>query len=292
MKISIVGAGSIGLLYGYYLADKHEVTYYIRNEKQIDVINELGIALTNNIQTKRVKADYIKNYKKHDLLILALKQTELKSFINENLAILKQQPILFLQNGLNHLEYINNYKLEAIIGIVEHGAVKKGNNEVSHLGQGSTKIANYSQNTYQLEEIISNLNDKTLNFIYYKDWKEISYEKLIVNAVINPLTALFDVPNGEIINNQELNILSQNICKEASEILKLDFDEQWENIKRVSTLTSQNTSSMRSDLAANRKTEIDAIVGYLLMKSNLNSPYLNFIFNSIKYLERRGEKDA
>lgn len=293
VKISIIGAGSLGLLYGYYLADNHEITYYIKNEQQINEINKYGISLTtDDLVIKKVKADKIKNFKAQDLIIVALKQTEIEWFINENRSSLNKQPILFLQNGLSHIEYIKKFNLEALIGIVEHGAIKVGHQQVSHLGVGVTKVASYSLLTNELKEVVNKLNDKTLNFVYHKDWKEISYEKLIINAVINPLTAIYDVPNGEILANLELKNLSEKICREAAEILELDFVEQWENVKRVCSLTSENTSSMRADIIAKRETEIEAIVGYLLAKSNINSPYLDYIYKRIKLIERRGDKDA
>lgn len=291
MKISIVGAGSLGLLYGYYLADKHEVTYYLRNEAQIDEINTYGLSLTGNSIIKYVNAKKITDYKSNDLLIVALKQTEVRKFIHGNQSSLKKQLIIFLQNGLGHIKYIQEYDLEAIIAIVEHGALKVGHQKVSHLGQGVTKIAPYFTLTNESAKKIENLNHQTLNFSYYDDWKVISYEKLVVNAVINPLTALFDVSNGEILSNSYLKELGKMLCKETSVILKLDFTEQWENVKRICSLTSKNTSSMRADILSNQKTEIEAIIGYLRKQTGINYPYLDFVYKSIKALEERGIKD-
>lgn len=289
MKIAIVGAGSLGLLYGYYLADQHEVTYYIRNEAQINEINEHGISLTGNSINRHVKAKKITDYQASDLLIIALKQTQVPEFIYKNKSILKKEQIIFLQNGLGHIKYIKELELEAIISSVEHGALKIGYQEVSHLGKGVTKIAPYCKLTKELEEKIKKINDKNLNFNCHNDWKEISYEKLIVNAVINPLTALFNVSNGEILSNSYLKELAKLLCKEAAEILKLEFTEQWKNVKRVCSLTSENTSSMRADILSNQETEIDAIIGYLLKEAEVNFPYLDFVYKSIKALEKRGE---
>lgn len=291
MKISIVGAGSLGLLFGYYLADEHEVTYYIRNESQIDEMNSYGISLTGSSIIKQVKAKRITDYDSSDLLILALKQTQVPKFIQDNRSILKNQLMIFLQNGLEHIKYIEEYDLEAIIAVVEHGAQKVGHQNVNHLGKGVTKISPYDKLMKESTKKIEELKHETLNFIYFDDWKVISYEKLVVNAVINPLTALFNVSNGEVINNSHLKALGKILCKETSEILKLDFNEQWDNVKRVCSLTRKNTSSMRSDILSNQETEINAIIGYLLKQTGINYPYLEFVYQSIKALEERGAED-
>lgn len=291
MKISIIGAGSLGLLYGYYLADNHEITYYIRNKQQISKLNEHGVRLTGSSKSKKVKAEIIDEYKTSDLIIIALKQTEVSSFIKKHQSILKNKPILFLQNGLGHIEYIKKYNLEAIIAIVEHGAFKKGYYEVSHLGKGSTKIAPYSKLADHSKEKVNKLNHPVLNFINYSDWKQISYEKLVINAVINPLTAIFDIPNGELLKNSHLKSISESLCKEASEILAIDHNLQWQNIIRICTVTSENTSSMRADILSNKQTEIESIVGYLLKQTQFNYPFLEFVYKGVKALEERGVKD-
>ena len=291
LKISIIGAGSVGLLYGYYLADNHEITYYIRNKEQMKKINKLGINIKGISNNKSVKVEQIENYQKSDLMIIALKQPDLIKLLKTQPLFFKQQPVLFLQNGLGHLEYIDKLNIDAIIATVEHGSYKEDHHIVSHLGKGITKIAIYSKQTRQLKQIIDNLQHKSLNFIYYQNWKDITYEKLVVNSVINPLTALFDVPNGELLKNKELKKLSKLLCRESSSILILEFQSQWENIKRVCTQTSQNTSSMRADIINQRETEIEAIVGYLIKKTDYNAPHLNFIYTSIKALEERGSRN-
>ena len=290
LKISIIGAGSVGLLYGYYLADNHEITYYVRNKDQMKELKKLGVTIKGTSINKFVKIEQIENYQKSDLMIIALKQPDLMRLLKIKPFLFKLQPVLFMQNGLSHLEYIEKLNIDAIVATVEHGSYKVNHHMVSHLGKGVTKIAIYSKKTRQLEEIIDNLKHESLNFIYYQNWKDISYEKLVINSVINPLTALFDVPNGDLLENKELRKLSKLLCWESSIILNSDFQSQWENIKRVCTQTSKNTSSMRADIINQRETEIEAIVGYLIKQTDYNAPHLNFVYTSIKALEKRGSK--
>src|SRR5699024_11163097 len=107
MKIGIVGAGSIGLLFGFYLSEEHEVTYYLRNKKKINKINIEGISLKGNPVNKKVEVKRITHLISNDILIIVLKQTHIPKFIEQNQFILKNHLHMFIQNGLEHINFIN-----------------------------------------------------------------------------------------------------------------------------------------------------------------------------------------
>src|SRR5699024_3552546 len=241
MKIGIVGAGSIGLLFGFYLSEEHEVTYYLRNKKQIDKINIEGISLKGNPVNKKVEAKRITDLVSSDILIIALKQTHIPEFIEQN-----------------------------------------------HFIHDVIKISPYQSITNESINKMNQLKNSKLNFILFDDWKTISYEKLVINGVINPLTAIFNVSNGELIINIHLKKLAKELCQEISIILNLEYERQWENVKRICNLTSKNTSSMRADILTNKPTEIEAIIGYLLKQTHVNYPYLQFVYQGVKAMEKRG----
>jgi len=119
--------------------------------------------------------------------------------------------------------------------------------------------------------------------------------KLVVNAVINPLTALMGCRNGEIFTHMASRRIVQRICSEASaayacELKSLthatlerigDEDNQGQvpvgrlpraleqtalekECLRVAEKTKGNISSMLSDVRQGKSTEIDFINGYLL----------------------------
>lgn len=106
-------------------------------------------------------------------------------------------------------------------------------------------------------------------------------EKLVVNAVINPLTVLFNCKNGILFSDWEWGIDARSIAdylvSEAEEvILSLpEFQDASESerkqfsvkalLKRVEDVaqkTAENTSSMLQDVQAGRKTEVRYINGY------------------------------
>ncbi|EKF74233.1 2-dehydropantoate 2-reductase [Alcanivorax hongdengensis A-11-3] len=103
------------------------------------------------------------------------------------------------------------------------------------------------------------------------DLRHRQWQKLVVNAVINPLTALHDVDNGALLNNPALLAQANALCREADALLTR-LDPHWPanslpNVLAVARATAGNTSSMRADRQRGNRTEIDAINGYLLRQA-------------------------
>src|SRR5690625_2134452 len=201
----------------------------------------------------------------------------------------RQTPLLFLQNGMGHLEHLQGIDNDLYVGIVEHGALMKSDNHVIHTGQGTIKIATYASDSEVLTSLVVQINQPAVPFEGALDCKELLTNKLIVNAVINPLTTLFDVPNKEILNNTYIYYLVEKLCYEAAMILNLDYRIQLEKVKEIAKQTGENISSMLTDIRMGRQTEIDAISGYLIENSNDETPYTTFVYNSVKALEVKKE---
>ena len=95
------------------------------------------------------------------------------------------------------------------------------------------------------------------------------WKKTIVNAGINPLGALLQIPNGMIINNEYTLKLQQTLVREAVKVanaagIRFDVDEMVELTKNVCERTFQNLCSMLQDIKAGRRTEIDNINGIFI----------------------------
>ncbi|WP_254610456.1 ketopantoate reductase C-terminal domain-containing protein [Bacillus amyloliquefaciens] len=82
----------------------------------------------------------------------------------------------------------------------------------------------------------------------------------------------------------------RNVFEEAEAILGLvDKEEAWNRVCEVCGLTEKNHSSMLVDIMAGRRTEADAIIGYLVKEAEnrgLPTVHLPFLHRSIKALER------
>ena len=285
MNIGIIGGGAIGLLISSYLASRHRTTIYVRREQQKNKLNREGILHDSSSKPVKVRALLGTELKKEDCYIVCVKQAHIPTIIPMLAMIDAQTPVVFLQNGMGHLDLITT-KQPILVGVVDHGALKINDHTVTHKGKGTIRLAAYAKAEKQLKGLVDAFHQPNFPVYIEKEWSQLLAGKLIVNTVINPVTAVFDIKNGEILHNRYIHTLAKSLCEEAALILELDFRDQWKYIQQVAEKTAQNTSSMLKDLREHRKTELEAITGYLIGKNKHHSiPNTLFIYNSVKALE-------
>lgn len=292
MNIGVIGGGSIGLLISSYFSLKHTVTVYVRREQQRDKLNDKGIICVNTRKAHYVKSFLVDEIKDEDCLFICVKQAHIPAII----PILSREkvstPVIFLQNGMGHVDLLAAVHQPVLLGVVDHGALKQDDRTVKHTGKGNISIAAFSTNEKLLRKLVIGLNQSNFPVYMASDWSRLLTDKLIINAVINPITALFNMKNGEIINNQYIKGLARILCEEAALVLELNVEEQWDRVQRIASNTKQNTSSMLMDLKKRRMTELEAITGYLIRKNRKHTiPYTLFIYNGIKALEMEKKRD-
>jgi 2-dehydropantoate 2-reductase len=93
--------------------------------------------------------------------------------------------------------------------------------------------------------------------------------KLVINAAINPLTALLDIPNGELLNRPSAREVAAALAREAASVavakgISLPFPDPVAATETVAHRTASNKSSMLQDVKRGSPTEIDAICGAIV----------------------------
>lgn len=334
MRVLIIGAGAMGFLLGSIITrDKGHVTYLTRTSFQADILNKSGIIveskagqpIAQEVQAfpfteQGTFATYGVYSKQHfdsfDCVIVTIKQHHLDlvlPWIDQHIG--KKLPLLFLMNGLGHQEKIKN-NLEhkhTYYGMTQMGAMKTTENTIQEKGKGITKIGRIPESQRDTQAEITSQQDHHPGIIslintfrnqhFEIDWSgtiEIDmWKKCIVNACINPLTALFRVENGALVKNHRLHHLMYKLYQEMTELITVLKPKQkdaillkhnlWLEIEQICTKTADNHSSMLQDIKHNRQTEIDAITGYLLTQAKLCGilmPYHQFLFESIHAIEQ------
>ncbi len=261
LKIGIVGPGAIGMLFGAYLSEQgHSVTFYVKkNENKQLYIHTLDRG-TREIDCKMT--DEIEVLRNMDLVIIAVKYHHLSS-VKEALDCLpKELPLLFIQNGLLHLTYIELLKQETILlGSVLHGAAKENTFTVSHTGKGVTTIGQWKGNWLLLEEFLKS-GTSSFPLQLTSHIEHILFKKALLNCLINPLTAIARVPNGELLHNPSYHTIMKNIYKELlAAFPEWQSDLPWFEVEELCRNTASNRSSMLKDLENGRFMELDTIVG-------------------------------
>ncbi|MBX0356549.1 ketopantoate reductase family protein [Halobacillus sp. Nhm2S1] len=285
MKIGIIGAGSIGLLAGAYLGKNHEVHMFVKKEEQREILEAQGIICEQFTEAVPVHAHLVTQMSEgYDLWMVTIKQHAMDDFLDQ--ALPGDAPFLFLQNGMGHLEKLSQTRLISCVGVIEHGALAKGQNVVDHRGRGNIQMAVYKKmDPIQGQALSKELHTAHFPVVFKEQYEPMLKSKLIINTVINPLTALFYQPNRSILTNPSINELARFLCEEACSVLGLSFSDEWERVKKVAEATGENHSSMMKDITENRLTEVDSISGYILKHGKCPLPYHHFVLHAIHALE-------
>lgn len=292
MKIGIIGAGAIGMLFGGYLAEAHhDITFYTRNrqvkhlyiEKEQQIPKPINCTIVHDIQPLLSM----------DLIIIAVKYHHLEPLKVVLDSLPKQIPLLFLQNGLLHISFTTSLKQETIlIGSVLHGASKVNATTVRHLGVGPTSIGVYKGNYVVADELVQS-SSAAFPFIKTDHIEETLFKKALLNCLINPLTTIATVENGVLLTNSSYSTIQKSIFKE----LMLAFEEWngqllWEDVVTLCQKTANNRSSMLTDYENGRLMEVDTIVGAVIqaaLKRDRELPVLNTLYLLLKEMNRVGE---
>jgi 2-dehydropantoate 2-reductase len=215
-----------------------------------------------------------------DILWLAVKSYQVEQALCDARPWLTETSKVFLmQNGMGHLETAQRVLAETVpasslyIVINTHGALLDRETEpvtITHTGKGTLKIGgNYlATNRSEPVDLANTLSDK-LNPVWVENIEQALWAKLGINAVINPLTALHQCRNGDLIASPGLLSEVKILVAELNTFYKTIGYEQLaesfsEHCLAVIKATASNYSSMMMDKKLGRPLELDAITGYLL----------------------------
>jgi 2-dehydropantoate 2-reductase len=273
MNIGIIGAGSIGLLFASYLSSVFNVTLYTRTLEQAEEIQKNGLLLKKRNQIIKIKVKALPFSKwegADEFTFIAVKQHQLEMILRKLTELsIKPKNLFFLQNGMGHIAMLEKISADNIfIGTVEHGALKMNPFTVSHNGEGMTKVAVFRGDHRKLQSFVSAAPSE-FPIEIHSDYYQMLINKLIVNATINPLTAILEVKNGTLLENEFYFLALKHLFAEIIYILDIDDRVQhFEQIVLVCKNTAENHSSMLKDLDAKRRTEVEPILGFLLKEAN------------------------
>ncbi|WP_077066453.1 ketopantoate reductase family protein [Catenovulum maritimum] len=230
---------------------------------------------------------------KIDFLILPIKAYQVENTLKQ----LKNQlepnaTLVLLHNGMGTEEIVNELLPNArvILATTTHGAYKPQLNQVNQTGLGETYFGSTTEQTanQKLNELINAWQPA----YWSQDISQKLWLKLAINTAINPLTAIYQVKNGELLKadwrNQLIDIAYEINQAALAKSIHLTQNDILEQILTVADKTKDNFSSMNRDVFYKRKTEIDFINGYLLniaAENQLQLPTIETLYNKVKALE-------
>ncbi|MFO7796847.1 MAG: ketopantoate reductase family protein [Promethearchaeati archaeon] len=297
ITIGVIGAGSIGSLFGGYLAsissDEYEINvFFFGREAHINAINENGLLIqtkTDNIRIKNIigytnPKDFLRINEniRFNFIFLTTKAYDISSALIEYKELISLTDwLIILQNGIGNEEIAKDLILDSKIirAITSHGALLTESGTVKHTGEGFTKIGfpfkktikkDQKEQGYNPLELLKSLfSNAGIKIEIEDDIIRNCWEKVFVNIGINAVGALTRLRNGELLERKELKKLMREGINEAIMIARLkkikltdkDFVKLCFNVAKK---TKNNINSMLQDIMKGKRTEIDFMNGRIL----------------------------
>lgn len=280
--ISILGAGAIGQLLAHKLTDASlECQLIVSDSDKYASPDWQFRDLDQTVSSKHLQTTSLQDTSPLELVLVCVKAPQLSDALESIKHRLHDQSQLVLfQNGMGHEKATSQYVAEHNIFFASntHGAYRESAQKLVYAGAGKIVVGALQQQS--APEWFSQLQSSTtLPFEWSDDIQPILWRKLLINAVVNPLTAIHRCKNGDLLKEEHKPQLLAliNESRQFAQAMGFDFADDLKTIiLDVIEQTADNYSSMYQDVMAEQVTEIDAINGYLLdqmQASNFHAPH-------------------
>ncbi|HBY84306.1 MAG TPA: 2-dehydropantoate 2-reductase [Colwellia sp.] len=303
-NIVVVGQGAMGLLWYHHLSqvnnsnnaldnanEKMSISLLASNQRSLSENEQKAAKYKFTAYQQQQAKTFPLTYSKAvdiaaaDIIILCLKSFNIASAIKK---IARNIPphclIILAHNGMGTLEDVLSLlpcQQVILAMLTTHGCLRHAPLAITHTGLGQSDIGLLSGELSSAvqQELSRRLNDALPRVSFHQDIVQKQWLKLAINCVINPITAVNNIENGDVNNpcfSKQINqLLTEIINVSKAESINLVLNNLEVIVREVAKATAKNSSSMRSDVLAGRSTEIDYINGYIhsvAKKHNIATP--------------------
>lgn len=293
--LHVMGAGSLGLLWAARLAAAgHQVRLIVRDAQALERWEAAGSSViferdgrSQRIALKAQLPATAGQPIQH--LILATKAYAAEAALKSVAARLQPgASVVMLQNGMGSQQAATQAlpAQQVLYASVTDGAWMPAAQHVIWAGQGTTQIG--SPSGAGCPQWLERIDRQVIDWQWQPQIMTTLWEKLAINCAINPYTALHDCLNGQVPDRagaQLAALITELKALLASQLPDYDPTELGDRIQQIILRTAANSSSMRQDIQARRRTEISYITGFACQaarRSALNTPVLDELHEALK----------
>jgi 2-dehydropantoate 2-reductase len=313
----VLGSGAIGSLWATKFLEKsipcvllHRCSGEDNKQSQQRLEKQLTLVkLDNSKHVFPIQSLPISAPGKIQKLLICTKSYQCVTAISPLIPYIEQgATVVLLQNGMGQQQQVADLLpgCTVILATTTQGALLSSPLSVTHSGDGNALFGvddaltdsnsqRQSANMYLDNGINKYVYDDLLSIgmQFKQSIRSILWQKLTINCAINPLTAIHNCRNGELLTTPYYYTHLQQICHEIDQVSNAlfycsDIKSSLALARQVAKGTANNFSSMQQDITNNRKTEIDFINGYLQQQAvglQLKLPVNLQLIKDIKSLE-------
>ena len=205
-----------------------------------------------------------------------------------------------MQNGMGQVDELDEKVFSKVqerpsyvLGIISYGLYLRDAFSAVHAGRGTIALGalrrlrppfdsarRWTDSTAYLLGMLTKAESLGCACFDYQELSQLQLEKLVVNCVLNPVTALLDIQNGQMLDSAALGDLYRELIAEISAVIlklpavqgdtdacaRFSIERLTKRFITVTRTNASNSSSMREDVRNLKETEIDYINGYIVRK--------------------------
>lgn len=301
MRICMIGAGSMGSLYGALLARSgNEIAFIDRWQSHVDAIRRHGLRLDGLSGDVRIEAPAQTDgagLGLFDLAIILVDANATCEAARTAKSLLKPDGYaLTLQNGIGNVEaLVDELGASRVMGgLSYHSAAVVGPGHVTHTHRGPTWIGEIDKaRTSRLQTLNHELDKAGLNPVLVDDIIQHIWNKFVLNSSVNAIAAITGLRLGEVARNPAVDQFQTKIIDEIIAVMRakgielLDADPK--KVVKDHCWHKYNKPSMLQHIEAGKRTEIDALNGAVVREAKafgIPVPYNESLTLLIKGLEQ------
>lgn len=297
-KVSIIGMGALGLLYGSHIV-KHlgmEAVDFIMNDKRLKKYEDQKIYC--NEEEIRFQLTKDSEAEPADLLIVAVKCTGLKEAITSmKRCIGPDTIILSVLNGISSEKVIgSHYGMDKVIYTVAQGMdAMKFNHKLqyTHIGELHLGIVDKRQQD-RLNRVISFFDRIKLPYVVEEDILHRLWSKFMLNVGVNQTCMVYDTSYAGALaigepNRTMISAMREVIAIANAEGIKLSEADLNQYIDIIGKLNPEGTPSMGQDRINRKQSEVESFAGTVIeiaKKHKLYVPTNEFLYRRVKEIEQ------
>jgi len=296
--VAILGAGSLGRLWAGYLP-AGTALFVPRTDSPDQSRYPVSYQLRCPDDTERpvTVAWFDPACQLPDLLLVTTKAQDTLAALETVMPMLPEHtPVVLFQNGMGSQQAVAARWPDrpVLAASTTEGANRPAADITVHAGRGQTWLGALTASANPvITKVTETLASTGLEVIPTAAILQRLWDKLIINAGINPFTALLDCPNGDLLTAPLFLEHIDALCREISQLLEAEKlptaspQALRQRIEQVATATASNTSSMRADVQHGRATEIDYINGFMVSRGarlGLPMPVNQMLTEQVKQL--------
>ena len=301
MKITVIGPGAMGLLFGGKLAACADVSLVGSNAANLEKINKEGVTIKrgDDSVTRMVPAYMAGTCTEPvDVVMIFTKAYQIRDVLTQNRALIGPDTLLLtLQNGAGHepdlLQFVRSG--QAAVGVTMQGSYILSDRAVCHSGGGDSFIGAVEGDPSRFAAIAAALTESGLPCHLSDSVRQMVWNKLMINASSSVLSGILQVAQGYVIKDASAWKLAQALIRELCAVAtadgySFDPDAQIDRLYHHLEAAPGGFTSIYADLKNGRRTEVDYINGFVVRtgkKYDIPTPTHELIVDLVHAMENR-----